>query len=179
VVGQFIALFELARLVGQTPKPPEVKYDAARDITTYSTGDVRTAGYSGYGAHFEFAGKTPTVPKSVDIGFGALRISKGSAPEQDLAALHWSDLKTISITWGGQSVEFPAAHDYKVSTNKQVTMFLGRGLEESLSISVSAAQFKALGAADSIRVQLGKDTQWIKGKGLAPLKKLAACIPSD
>jgi hypothetical protein len=55
-------------------------------------------------------------------------------------------------------------------------MFLGRALEESLSISMTPSQFRNLASTDSIRVQLGKDVQIIKGKSLGPLKRLAACI---
>jgi hypothetical protein len=168
-----------ACLVFQSPKPPVAKYDALRDVTTYSTGDVRTAGYSGYGAQFEFKGKTPSVPSSIDMGFGALRLSHGQGPDHDQELLHWNDVKSISIAFGGKTQEFPAVHAYKVSTNASVTTFLGRGLEESMSISLSPGQFKALAAADVLQVQIGTDKQDIKGKSLGPLKKLAACLPSS
>ncbi len=159
----------------QSPKPPVAKYDARRDVTVYSTGDVRTAGYSGYGAQFEFRGKSPTAPASIDMGFGALRLSSG--PDQDQSRLHWNGVKTISISFAGHTQEFPAVHEFKVSTNPEVTIFLGRGLEESMSISLTPPQLKAIAAADSIRVQLGKDTQFISRKSLGPLRKLVACIP--
>jgi hypothetical protein len=171
-----IALLLAALFVGQTPKPPESKYDANREVTVYSTGDVHTAGYSGYGAQFEFPGKTPSAPSSISIGFGALRLTHGLAPDKDQTVLHWNDVKAISLDFGGKTLEFPAKHAFNVSTNPQVTMFLGRALEESLSISMTPSQFRNLASTDSIRVQLGKDVQIIKGKSLGPLKRLAACI---
>lgn len=166
-------------LVLQTPKPPVTTYDAKRDVTTYSTGDVHTAGYSGYSAHFDFPGKTPSAPSTVSLGFGSLRLTHGKPPDQDEKLLHWSQVKTVGISFGGKKQQYPAEHDYHVSTNKQVKMFLGRALEESLSISVTPAQFKELAASDSIQVELGEDVQVIKGKSLEPLKALAASLPAS
>lgn len=163
--------------VTQAPKPPVAKYDAKGGVTTYSTGDIRTAGNSGYGAQFEFRGKAPSIPSSISMGFGALRLTHGRGPEHDKEVLHWNDVKTISLTFSGKTQRYPAAHIVHVSTSRRVSMFLGRGLEEALSISLTPSQFKDLAAADSIQVKLGKDTQLIKGKSLGPLKRLAACIP--
>ncbi len=179
MLGQTVAFVAVACLVSQTPKPPEATYDAQRDVTTYSTGDVHTAGSSGYGARFECPGKTLSAPSSIAIGFGALRLTHGRGPDQDQALLHWKEVKAISLTFGGKTQEYPAVHTFNVSTNRQATMFLGRALEEALSISLTPSQFKDLAASDSVRVQLGKDQQIIRGKSLGPLKRLAACIPSS
>jgi|GEM_PF-3795334 len=177
MLGQTIAFVFVTGLGFQTAKPPEEKYDAKRDVTTYSTGDVHTAGYSGYNAHFEFPGKAFSVPVSIELGFGSLRLAHGQPADQDQSLLHWKDVKTISLTYGGKTQDYPATQDWKVSTNKTVTTFLGRALEESLSITLTPAQLKDITGSDSVTVQLGKDSQTLKGKSLGPLKKLSACIP--
>jgi hypothetical protein len=174
-----IASLAVVAFVQQAPKPPQVEYDAKRDVTTYSTGDVQTQGHSGYGARFEFPGKTLSAPAVISIGFGALRLTHGAGPDQYQALLHWNDVKTVSLAFGGATHDYPATHAYSVSKNKQVLMFLGHALEESLSISLTSPQFRDIAAADTVQVQLGKDTQILKGKSLAPIKKLAACIPAS
>jgi len=161
----------------QAPKPPVATYDAKSDITTYSTGDVRTVGNSGYGARYEFRGKTPRTPTSIAMGFGALRLTHGRAPERYKEVLHWNDVTTLSLTFNGKTLSYPTVHSVRESTNRTLIIALGRGLEEGLSISLTPSQFKDLAAADSIQVQLGRDTQIIKRKSLGPLKRLAACIP--
>jgi hypothetical protein len=178
MLAQTAVCLLMACVASQAPKPPETRYDAKKDVTTYSTGDVRTAGYSGYGAQFEFRGKVPSAPLSISMGFGALRLTHGKGPEMDATVLHWKNVNSISLTFGGKTQDFPAVYTEHVSTNRQATMFLGRALEEAMSISLTPSQLKDLANADSIQVQLGKDTQIIKGKSLGPLKRLAACIPS-
>jgi hypothetical protein len=88
-------------------------------------------------------------------------------------------VKSISLTFGGKTKDYPAVHTVEVSKNRQVTMFLGRALEEALSISLTPYEFKDLATADTVQVQLGKDIQIIKGKSLGPLKRLAASIPAS
>jgi hypothetical protein len=159
--------------------PAKFVYDAKRNETVCSTGDVRTAGYSGYGARFEFPGKLFSMPATIAMGFGALRLTHGQGPEHDQELLHWNGVDSITISFGSHSLQFPAKHEFNVSTNQTVTAFLGRALEESLSITVSPAQLKQMATADEIEVHLGKDEQDIKGKSLLPLKRLAAALPNS
>jgi hypothetical protein len=172
-----VASLAAAHVAFQTPKPPHTEYDKKRKVTIWSTGDVRTAEYAGYRGFFEFPGKAFSAPASIDIGFGALRQTHGVGPEKYKSVLHWNDVKSIVMTFSGMSKDFPATHDFNVSKNELASVFLGDALEESLAISLTPSQFKEIAAADLVRVQLGKDTQVLKGKSLAPLKKLAACIP--
>jgi hypothetical protein len=174
---QLVASSVMASFIAQAPKPPVDKYDPKSDVTTYSTGDVRTAGNSGYGAQFEFRGKTQSIATSIAMGFGALRLTHGRGPEHEKEVLHWNDVKSISLTFSGKKQVYPASHIVHPSTNWRVARFLGRALEEALSISLTPAQFRDLASTDSIHVQLGKDTQVIRGKSLGPLKRLAACLP--
>jgi hypothetical protein len=171
-----ILCLALAVQTTAAPQPPKATYDSKRDVTVYSTGDIRTAGYSGYGAAFEFPGKTFSMPTTVSMGFGALRLTHGQGPEHDQDTLHWNGVDSITISFQGKSLHFPAVHKWNVSTNAMATAFLGRALEESLSIDVTPDQFKQIAAADPLEIQLGKDKQDIKGKSLTPLKRLAATL---
>ena len=154
-----------------------MSYDAKRNVTTYSTGDIRTAGYSGYGVRFEFPGKTFSKPTSIAMGFGALRLANGRGPEHDQELQHWKGVDSVTITFGSQALQLPATHEFMLSTNRTVTAFLGRAFEESLSVTLTPDQLKQLANADALQVQLGKDKQDIKGKSLGPLKQLAATLP--
>ncbi len=176
MLAQTIACITLTGLFAQAPRPPEVTYDAQRNVMTYSTGDVRTAGFTGYGARYELHGKTPSAPTSISLLFGGLhRVNVWR--DGDQAALHWNGVTSIYLTFNGKTLQFPAVHKYNVSKNRKVALALGRALEESMSITLTPAQFKELATTDSIQVQLGRDTQLIRGKSLGPLKRLAACIP--
>jgi hypothetical protein len=179
VVAALIVWISLGQQIGSRPAPPKTTYDAKRDVTIYSTGDVRTAGYTGYGAQFEFPGKVFSMPLAVTLGFGALRLTHGRGPEHDQESLHWNGVESVTIVFGSQALKFPAKHDFVVSTNRSVTTFLGRGLEESLVISMTPDALKQIAASEAVEVQLGQDKQAIKGKSLVPLKKLAATLAAS
>jgi hypothetical protein len=177
---QIVTVLCLAFVLQAKPevKPAKFEYDPKRDVTVCSTGDVRTAGYTGYGANFEFPGKTFSMPKSISIGFGALRLTHGRSPDHDNEVLHWSRVDTITLTFGSQPLQLPAKQTYNVSKNQLVVTFMGRALEESLTTTLTPAQLKQIATSDELDVQLDTDKQEIKGKSLLPLKRLAAALPS-
>ncbi len=164
-------------LGGSLPaKPPKVEYDALRNVTVYSTGDVRTGGYSGMSARYEFAGHDFVSPTKVTLGFGSLRLTHGGSADHDQELLHWSSTTPVVLTFSGKTQTYPSEHGFAVSKNKMVKLLFGRALEEHLDISVSTEDFVSMTQADEIDVTLGSDHESLKGKSLEPLRQLASTI---
>ena len=158
--------------------PPKQSYDSKLDATTFSAGEVRTGGMTGMGADFQFAGKIPTRPALINVGFGTLRTPQGDPPQPDDKLLHWKTVTSVTLKYAGQSLSLPAVAGYRVSTNKTVQLIYGHALEEYVSVKLPTDEYIALVEAPEFTVVIGSETRTVKGKSLDPLRKLAASIPA-
>jgi hypothetical protein len=136
-------------------KPPKQSYDAKRDETTYSTGDIRTGGLTGMSAQFSFPGKTPVAPKFINLGIGALRVKKDESAS-DESLVQWSKVNEAHFKAGDQEIDLPATPGWQVSKNSMVTMFYGHAVEEFADVHLSPAQFQTLAESKGWSVGLGK-----------------------
>ncbi len=165
-------------MVPPAPQPPKKSYDAKKNVTTYSTGDVQTGDLSGMSANFEFPGKEPKRPIVVHMGIGALRVPDPEKPVSDTQLLHWTSVKEIDLQFGDTKLQLPAKEGWKVSRNGMVQIFYGHAVEEHVDTDLTPEQFAALSTSPKFTAVIGGDSQTIKGKSLAPLRKLAASIPT-
>jgi hypothetical protein len=159
------------------PQPPKKTYDKKRDVTVYSTGDVRTGGLTGMSAEFEFPGKEPKRPATVHVGFGALRVPDADKPLPDDQLLKWPTVNEMTLRFGDTTLRLPAKEGWQVSRNSMVQMFYGHAVEEHVDVDLTPEQFTAMAACTQITVVIGKDSKTIKGGPMNTLRKLAAAIP--
>jgi hypothetical protein len=167
----------LLALQSQAPRPPRHFYDHKTDISTYSTGDVRTGERSGLSASFTFPGKVPTRPAVISMGFGVLRVPDQDHPQADKDLLQWQDVTSMEIQYGHHTVSLPAEESHRVSHNTMVEVMYGHAIEEGVGADVTPEQFEAIVAEPEFQVKFGNHTETVKGKPLATLRKLAASIP--
>ena len=172
------ALFGLALLALQNAPPPKQSYDAKQDVTTYSSGDIRTGGMTGMSAEFTFPGKTPTRPALVSMGFGALRVPDHDHPQPDADLLQWKSVTMLDLTFAELKFSLPATEGFQVSRNKTVELLFGHAIEEHVSVQLTPDEFAEVVAAPEFTVKFGTETKTIKGKSLDLLRKLAASIPA-
>jgi hypothetical protein len=160
------------------PAPPRHSYDPKRDVTTYSTGDLRTGGLTGMAADFEFPGKRPKRPATVGMGFGHLRVpnDQDNLPP-DTSLLLWKGVTEVKLQFGDTQLTLPAQEGWRVSTRDAVLTFYGHAVEEHVDVNLTVDQFASLSAAPMFKVVIGKETRTIRGQSVAVLRRLAASIP--
>lgn len=157
--------------------PPKHSYDSKLDVTTYSSGDIRTGEMSGMSAEFTFPGKIPARPGFVSMGFGSLRVPDQAHHQPDVALQQWKDVTRVDLEYGKLTLSLPATQGFQVSHNKMVELFFGHAIEEHVNIKLTPEQYIELVGSPAFQVRFGKESETIKGKALVPLRKLAASIP--
>lgn len=173
-----ILSFVLAIVILES-KPPKQEYDASRQVSVFSTGDIRTGGLTGMGAEYEFPGKAPIRPSFVKVSFGALRVHSPNDSKSDEGLLVWKETKNLSLRFGTTTYELPLKEVWNETRNKLARMIYGHALEEHVDVQMTVEQFLAFADANEVTVTIGPEQKIIRFKSLGPVRQLAKTIPNS